>query len=257
MKYLSRNKRFFQAVSILCAVLFAGSGFAAAMGSARIIPNGKVAVYEGQVKVGVLTAESPLPEGKILKTEGKCGVKMDSLYLVATDKSEMMVNTPESGRQLLVREGQVYFGITAMPRPMTLATPRGAVGIQQVLLNASADNALLKGYVSVTEETAEIGVIEGGAMILATAEGEKRIDSGQRFILAQGNVPIDKISCKSDADCPEGYICQGNKCVKSKPVGGLVPSGTGAAIFAGGTLLAIPLIGNALSDDDDNASPKQ
>ena len=59
MKYLSRNKRFFQAVSILCAVLFAGSGFAAAMGSARIIPNGKVAVYEGQVKVGVLTAESP------------------------------------------------------------------------------------------------------------------------------------------------------------------------------------------------------
>lgn len=238
MRSIHRKRCFFQIISICCAVLFAGSGFAAALGGARIIPNGKVAVYDGSTKVAELTAESPLPEGKLLKTEGKCGVKMDSLYLVGADQSTMMVRAPESGRQVVVQEGRVYFGITALPQPMALVTPRGAVMVQQVLLKASANNSLLKGYVSVTEETAEIGVIDGGSMIISTADGEKKIDSGHRFILAQAKVPTEEK--KDDYASPPPFFLGS---------GGVV---AGSIV----TLAAIPLIGNAVSDDDD-ASPKQ
>jgi len=237
MRFFSRNKSFFQVSSICCVVLFAGSGFAAAIGGARIIPNGKVAVYDGSTKVAELTAESPLPEGKLLKTEGKCGVKMDALYLVGADQSAMMVRAPESGRQVVVQEGRVYFGITALPQPMALVTPKGAVMVQQVLLKASTNNALLKGYVAVTEETAEIGVIDGGSMIISTADGEKKIDSGHRFILAQAKVPTEEK--KDDYASPPPFFLGS---------GGVV---AGTLI----TLTAIPVIGNATKKD--TASPKQ
>jgi len=238
MRSFNRNKSFLQVISICCVMLFAGYGFAGAIGGARIIPNGKVAVYDGTAKVADLTEESPLPEGKLLKTDGKCGVKMDSLYLVGADQSAMMIQAPDSGRQVMVREGRVYFGITALPQPMAFVTPNGAVMVQQVLLKASANNSLLKGYISVTEETAEIGVIDGGSMIISTADGEKKIDSGHRFILAQAKVPTEEK--KDDKASPPPFFLGS---------GGVV---AGTLV----TLAAIPIIGNAVSDDDD-ASPKQ
>ncbi len=282
MERFGKKKRFFQALSILCVLVFAGSGFAATLGGPRVIPNGKIQVFDGRIKVAELTAESPLPEGKILKVEGKCGIKLDSLYLVAADKSTLMIGTPKNGRQLALQDGRVYFGITALPQPITVITPRGAVVIQEVVLKASVDSTLLKGYVSVSGQTAEIGVIEGGAMILSTADGERKIKSGQRFLLAQATLPgqnkenCNKLceekyppgdkqdKCKEKCNCYK--LCEekyppGDKrdeCKKKCRVaaGALLGSGAvlaGSAGIIGGMLF----FGNNGGDDNNTASPKQ
>lgn len=229
------NKRYFlKAIAVFIVILFTTTSFAASIGISRIIPNGKVFVYDGNRKTGELNAEAPLPEGKTLKVEGNCGVKMETLYLAATDKSVFAVNSQGPDRNLVVKEGKIFFGINAMPHPLSFVTPRGMVVAQQVILQAAAPSGLLKGYVSVMDKQAEIGVIEGGSMIISTADGEVKIDAGNRFLLAQANVPGGQGPGPQGPGYARGMIIAG-------------------ATF--GTLLAIPLIGNAISDDD--ASPKQ
>ncbi len=57
MIQLSRKKGMMQVVVMVCLFFFVGSGFAASMGGAKIISDGKVIIYNGDQKVGELTAE--------------------------------------------------------------------------------------------------------------------------------------------------------------------------------------------------------
>ena len=183
-----KHRALIQFVSLLSIFTFTSGVFAASAQFASVIPSGKVTVYDKGQRVGELTAEAPLPEGKLLQTQGKCGVKMDSLYLVATDKSTFGVKTKDTDKMLAVKNGRVYFAISSMPGALEFTTPLGEILVKQVMINASADTNLLKGYIQVSDEQAEIGVIEGGSMIIATADGEKKITSGNRMLLAASNL---------------------------------------------------------------------
>ena len=67
MVNLSKNKNLLGLIAFFCIVGFVGSSFAASIAAPQMIPDGKIHVYDGKQKIAEVTAESPLPQGKILK----------------------------------------------------------------------------------------------------------------------------------------------------------------------------------------------
>ena len=189
MLKIVKNKSCVKAVVTIVLLAFATAGFASGLHPARIIPKGKVSVYQGGKIVSELRAESPLPEGYLLECDGNCAVKMDGLYWVAADKSLFSVTTKADSLEFELQEGTAYFALSALPRPLVFITPHGVFTAQEAMINASTDGGLLKGYVAATSEGTEIGVIEGGSLLISSSEGEKLIQAGNRIKVAQNTEP--------------------------------------------------------------------
>ncbi|HEA69472.1 MAG TPA: hypothetical protein ENI07_22060 [Desulfobacterales bacterium] len=180
---------FTQAVKVclvsLALIAFTVNGFGMEGNAGRIIPMGKVYMIKDGQTIGSYSSEAPLPENILLKTEGDCAVKLTDLYLVAVDKSQFAISNADTSRELRVKEGTVYFALSKLPQALVFTTPEGFVTVQQVILNASTEKSTLKGYVSVSKKGSEIGVIEGGSLLISTADGDKLVTAGNRIYLAQ------------------------------------------------------------------------
>ena len=193
MQWLTNNQTKFKIVAIFALLAFASTTFASGLSVGRIIPKGKVTLFQGKKKVGEFSSEAPFPEGTLLSVQGECGVKMSDLYLVAMDKSLFSVKTYYDSRKLAVNNGTVYFALSSTPNILVFQTPDGVVTTHQILLNASAKSGLLKGYVSVTEGITRVGVLEGGSILLSVSDGQtKKIDAGQELRLAQADLFEEK-----------------------------------------------------------------
>lgn len=184
MLQIVKNKSCMKAVVTIVLLAFATAGFASGLHPARIMPTGKVFIYQGAEKVGQLSAEAPLPEGYLLLCEGKAGLKMDGLYWVAADKSLFSVTTKADSVEFELQEGTAYFALSELPRPLVFITPHGVFTAQEATLNASTDGGLLKGYVAATSEGTEIGVIEGGSLLISSSEGDTLVQAGNRIKVA-------------------------------------------------------------------------
>ncbi len=237
MRFIPNHQIKFKIVAIFALLAFASTTFASGLSVGRIIPKGTVTLFQGKQKVGEFSSEAPFPEGTLLSVQGECGVKMSDLYLLAIDKSLFSVKTDPDSRKLAVKNGTVYFALSATPHILVFQTPDGVVTTHQILLNASAKSGLLKGYVSVTEGITRVGVLEGGSILLSVGDGEtKRINAGQELRLAQADLFEDKEEKKEEpkteeeetADTDEGWS------TTTKVLIGLGVVGGGIAAFAGG-----------------------
>ncbi|MCK5205150.1 MAG: hypothetical protein KAR15_14805 [Desulfobacterales bacterium] len=155
-------------------VVFVSFAFATAGFAARIIPTGKVSIIKDGKVVGEFSQEAPLPEGSLLKCDGQCAVKTDDAYMVAEPGTVFSVSPMANSNELLVQEGTVYFSVTESSRPIQFNTPGGVVTTRETSLTGSE----LKGYVRVSGNETEIGVIEGGTMTVETSSGEMAITPG-------------------------------------------------------------------------------
>jgi hypothetical protein len=185
-----RNKSGLKILAIGLSFALALPGFSSELKSARIYPTGKITIYSGNQRVGEFNKEAPFPDGFLIATDGRCGVKMEDIYLVAEDKSLFSVATAANLRELLIKEGTVYFAVSKMSHSLNFFTPSGNLAVLDILLNAATDSPQLKGYVAVKQNGSELGVIEGGSMIVSTQQGEMMIKSGQRLILAQADLDV-------------------------------------------------------------------
>jgi hypothetical protein len=185
-----RNKLGLKFFAIGLSFALALPGFSSELKSARIYPTGKITIYSGNQRVGEFNKEAPFPDGFLIATDGRCGVKMEDIYLVAEDKSLFSVATAANLRELLIKEGTVYFAVSKMSYSLNFFTPSGNLAVLDILLNAAAGSPQLKGYVAVKQSGSELGVIEGGSMIVSTQQGEMMIKSGQRLILAQADLDV-------------------------------------------------------------------
>jgi hypothetical protein len=84
-----------------------------------------------------------------------------------------------NSNELLVQEGTVYFSVTESSRPIQFNTPGGVVTTRETSLTGSE----LKGYVRVSGNETEIGVIEGGTMRVETSSGEMAIVPGKQITI--------------------------------------------------------------------------
>lgn len=215
-------------------------GFSSEFKSARIYPTGKITIYSGDQKVGEFNKEAPFPEGFLIAADGKCGVKMEDIYLVAEDRSLFSVDTSANLRKLLIKKGTLYFAVSDMSRSLSFITPSGSLAVLDILLNAATGNPQLKGYVAVKQNGSEVGVIEGGSMIVSTQQGEMMIEAGQKITLAQADmdvgVPkeIETIDETAGKDEKEGKEEKAGMSKNQKIILGAIG---GAAVVVGGALL--------------------
>jgi len=226
-----RNKGFMQVMAVLMVVSFSSWAMAAGLIGARVIPSSKVAIYDGVKKVGEISNEAPLPEGKILSSNEKFGLKLDGIYLVATEKTKVAVSPISGGQDIFVQEGMVYFALAAIKNTLTFSTPQDSVTVQNVIVKASTTTPMVKGYVSFQNDQMDVAVLEGGQLLVVNARGQQIIEPGNKLMVQ-----------KAQADLGGGAAAGG---------GGLGPVGTG--LIVGAVTLGVGIGGSyALGFNDDD-----
>ena len=216
-------------------ITIASLAFITAAFSARIIPDGKVSIIkEGEV-VGEFSQESPLPEGSMLRCEDKCTVRLDDTYMVVDAGTEFSLTPMADQTRLYVKTGIVYFSINDASRPIQIATPNGDAATGD--LTMAEDE--VKGYVRVSGDKTEIGVIGGGTMIVETASGEMTVAPGKQ-------VNIDMANQDVSADGDEGG---------SSPIRNIALYAAEAAVLVGGIYLLTTIDGNSSNNDGSPSSP--
>jgi hypothetical protein len=174
---------------VIASFVFAAVGFSANANPARIIPKGTVSVIKDDRVMGEFTREAPLPEGSLLRCEGQCTVRMNDASMVAEPGTIFSLSPMADIIELLIQKGTVYFSINESSRPIQFNTPAGVVSPREVSLT----DGELKGYVRVSGNEAEVGVIGGGTMIVDTPKGEMALLPGKKVALALID-PRDSIS---------------------------------------------------------------
>ena len=186
--WVHKHRLLAQAMVVFAFVCFTAPGFAADPFAGRILPTQKVSFFTDGQKVAQYTVEAPLPWDTLVKCEGRTGVRINEMALMFEDGSSFMISRTEIGNELNIKSGTAYFAFATLPEGLTFAMPQGFVAPEIMLLNASPGNQMLKGYVKVDESASEVGVLEGGKLIVRTADGTKTINTGQRIILAQSKL---------------------------------------------------------------------
>jgi hypothetical protein len=237
-----RNKLGLKLLAIGLSLALAIPGFSSELKSARIYPTGKITIYSGNQRVGEFNKEAPFPEGFLIEADGKCGVRMNDIYLVAEDRSLFSVVTSANLRRLLIKKGTLYFAVSGMSRSLNFITPFGTLAVLDILLNAATDSPQLKGYVSIKQNGSEIGIIEGGSMIVSTQQGDMMIESGQQITLAQADMDVgapEELEPSDEEDVKAEEAIEGEKAGMEKKAGmskntKIVLGAVGGAVVIGG-----------------------
>jgi hypothetical protein len=167
-----------QTIALLIVFSFSSWAMASSLTGARIIPSGKVAIYDGAKKIGELSSEAPLPDGKLLVSDEKCGVKLEDIYLVATEKTKFSVTAIAGGQDVFVQEGVVHFALGAFKSTLTFSTPQDTVTVRDVVINASTSTPVVIGYLSFQDNKMDIVVLEGGKLMVVNSRGQQLIETG-------------------------------------------------------------------------------
>jgi hypothetical protein len=235
----------------LLIVLLAGSWIVTdavwASSTSRIIPDGRVEAYSGNQVVQVYTQEAPFPEGRMLKTEGRCGVRLDGFYLVADDQSLFGIRQHNGDRVLAIEQGMVYFALSSQPGHLVFQTPAGVFPARQIVIHAAGQGAI-KAYLDVQPAQTEIGVLEGGHMVVSTPEGEHKIETGRRITVAQALIFEDEDQGKAAAEqTPEKQPESSDEPQAATETVEKSSRDTRIAWYVGGGLATLAVIGGALA----------
>lgn len=224
-------------VFALLVLVFASPVYAFETNSARIMPTGKVLLYQADKLAGEITSEAPLPFNTDLTVSGKCGIKMNGLYLVAADKAKLAIDTDATDHiAMQFRQGKFYFALSSLPYPLLLKTPDGDFSIDQVLLNASSDGSLLQGFVNVKQDETAIGVFDGGSLIVSSDYGASTIPSGKQITIAQNTANAAPIGAADAGEAEAANTpAKGKKKLSTLTIGAIGAGVVGIAAIAAGS----------------------
>ncbi len=226
MQHFFRKNRFkFKITAVFVSLMFASTGFCSGFTAGRILPKGKVILFQDSRQIGEFRSEAPLPEDTLLAVQGQCGVKLRHLYLLALDRSLFSVSNNKNSRILTVQNGTVYFALSSMPRTLVFQTPEGLITTNEVRLNASSTNRLLKGYVYVEDGTTRVGVLEGGSMLVTAADDKpQEVSAGHELRLAQAEIFKEEGKPKKETPAKAGEAAkkgEAEKAGKTAEAGGM------------------------------------
>jgi len=223
---------------ILMSFAFVSSGF-----GARIVPTGKVSIIEDGKVIGEFSQEAPLPEGALLRCEGKCAIQLDDVYMVAEPDTVFSVSPMADRHDVLVQQGTLYYSLNESSRPLYFDTPAGNASTGDL----SMTEGELRGYVRVVGNETEIGVIGGGSMMVATGSGEVSVSSGKKVTMTLA----DSGKVANAAGGQEGEGMSRNTKIALGVVGAAVVVGGGIALASSGGGGG----GSKKKKDDDDGSP--
>jgi hypothetical protein len=100
--------------------------------------------------------------------------------MVVDPGTEFSVTPGANSTALYVKTGTVYFAITESSNPIQITTPSGDATTGDLTMTDEE----LRGYVSVSGNETEIGVIGGGTMMVETTSGEMAVTPGNAVTIA-------------------------------------------------------------------------
>lgn len=232
---------------VFMSIAMTAAGLSARTNSARVIPTGKVSIIKDGKVVGEFSKEAPLPEGSMLRCEDKCALKLDDKYMVADPGTEFLVTPAAGSTELYVKEGTVYYAMRESSSPLQIDTPNGEATTGDLIMTASE----VRGYVRVSGNESEIGVIEGGTMMMETESGEMAVTPGNAITIASVGSETSGATADGAAAAKTGGLTRNQKFA--------VGAGSVAVLTAGGIALASGSGGSGGGgdddDDDDDGSP--
>jgi hypothetical protein len=178
-----KNNMILKVWAVFISIAMTTAGFSASTNSARIIPTGKVSVMKEGAIVGEFSEEAPLPEGVLLKCEDGCDIKFDDTYMRATPGTVFSITLAAASTALYVKTGSVYYVINESSNPIQITTPSGDAATGDLTMSESE----LRGYVRVSGNETEIGVISGGTLMLETESGQFAVASGRAITITAGD----------------------------------------------------------------------
>jgi len=258
MQFSRKFQSEFQLLSLTLTLFLVSPCLAIGFNSARIYPTNKVTILNGEKEVGSYTKEAPLPEGYFLATDGNCAVKMDEIFMVAIAKSHFSMSRSSNDRNLIIKKGTIYFRMSEMKRPINFVTPLGNISARSIILNASADNRAIMGFVTTTQDGSELAIINGGSMVVMTVYGLTTVSVGEKVMLTQADMDIGPREGGESGDGlteTHGEV-EGGEDEPGMSTGTKVAIGAvGAGAVAGGIILLTNSGGSNKSDDNDDISP--
>jgi hypothetical protein len=241
-----KNTLILKVLVVFMSIAMTTVGFSARTNLARVIPMGKVSIIKDGKVVGEFSKEAPLPEGSMLRCEDKCALKLDDKYMVVDPGTEFSV-TPAAGHtELYVKEGTVYYAMNESSSPLQIDTPNGEAATGDLTMT----DPEVRGYVRVSGNETEIGVIEGGTMMMETESGEMAVTSGNAITTTAVGSETSGASADRAAATKTGGLTRNQKFA--------VGAGSVAVLTAGGIALASGSGGSGGSGgggDDDDGSP--
>ncbi|MDZ7831050.1 MAG: hypothetical protein U5L07_04825 [Desulfobacterales bacterium] len=232
---------FIIALTFISILMFGEGAFSADLTGARIIPENQVIVQQDGKTIGKYTKEAALPTGAAMSCEGRCGIRLTDISMLAEDQSIFAMGTESGSRYMHIKKGKIYFALSRLDGSFVFVTPKGAVSADQAIRNASTDSGMIKGYIQVDDKNSEIGIIEGGSLKIATKDKDELLEPGQKFILAQADVGTGTQEEEEESDRRKGAWW--------KLSGGKIAGFTVAGVATAGALIGI---GSAAFDDDDD-----
>lgn len=153
----------------------------------RMIPMGKVSLLSNGKEVRQFKSEVPLPDGLLMVGEGQCVIQSSGLQLVVHDKAIFALEEQGNQWNLNIKQGRVDFAMRPDAKPVTFITPHDVINTQQAIAKAGSDG-LIKGFVTVTKDETQLGMLEGSLRASGT-KGSRVIDEGKGISLAVANPP--------------------------------------------------------------------
>ena len=233
-----KNTLILKVLVVFMSIAMTTVGFSARTHSARVIPTGKVFIIKDGKVAGEFSKEAPLPEGSMLRCEDKCAVKLDDTLMVVDPGTEFSV-TPATGHtELYAKEGTVYYSMNESSSPLQINTPNGEATTGDITMTGSE----VRGYVRVSGNVTDIGVIGGGTMMMETTSGE--------MVVTPGNA-ITITAVGSETSGAAAQETSGLSRTQKFALG----AGAAAALAAGGIALAAGGGGSGGGGNDDDGSP--
>ena len=221
-----KNTLSLKVLVVFMSIAMTTVGFSATTHSARVIPTGKVFLIKDGKVVGEFSQEAPLPEGSMLRCEDKCAVKLDDTYMVVNPGTEFSVTPVAGHNELYIKEGTVYYTMNESSSPLQINTPNGEATTGDITMTGSE----VRGYVRVSGNETEIGVIEGGTMMMETSSGEMAVTPGNAITITAVGSETSGAAADGAAAEKTGGLTRNQKFA--------VGAGAAAALAAGGIAFA-------------------
>ena len=151
----------------------------------KLIPKGSVKIFGVNGPDKVIRSEIPLPQGTMMVCSGQCLIQDKGLTAVAQDKAVFALLENAKHWDLTVKEGRVDFILRPDMKPISFHTPFDSLQTQPGMTPASSDSKI-RGFIVVTEDSAELRVTEGSLKVLSD-DGMLMVNPKQGIRLAIAN----------------------------------------------------------------------
>lgn len=170
-------------ILMLVACMAAQPILAGSATAARLIPSESSSLIIDGQEMTSIKSEMVLPEGKLITCRGSCLVQARNMQFVPQDQSIFALSETSEHYELTVRSGRVDFAVGRDSKGLTFHVPNQTIQSEKTPLSAT-ESGVVRGYVTVTDQGAEI-VVQEGALQVATADGARMVEPNQPLVMTK------------------------------------------------------------------------